>query len=303
MVAGSKAFSGFSVDDLAKAKAFYGDTLGLAVSEEPAGLSLEIAGGRHIFVYSKPDHTPATYTILNFPVPDIDAAVDDLTGRGVTFQHYGAGMEQDEKGIFRGAERDQGPNIAWFTDPAGNILSVIEEDDPSQPVGASGESPAMQEKDILDVINDPVSQRLINSTIPARLAYAGVDGFPRVIPVGFHWDGARFLVGSPDNAPKVKALRERPQVALTIDTEGMPPNVLLIRGVASVEVVDGVHDAFLDASRKRVSPEAWPEWEAGVRGLYKTMALIAIEPTWAKVLDFETRLPQPVEQLLKGTAG
>ncbi len=113
----------------------------------------------------------------------------------------------------------------------------------------------MTDQHVLDVINDPLSQRLINSIIPARLAYNGADGFPRVIPVGFHWDGAQFLVGSPDNAPKVKALQERPQVALTIDTEGMPPNVLLVRGVATVEVVDGVHDAFLDASRKRVSPE------------------------------------------------
>jgi nitroimidazol reductase NimA-like FMN-containing flavoprotein (pyridoxamine 5'-phosphate oxidase superfamily) len=161
----------------------------------------------------------------------------------------------------------------------------------------------MTDQHVLEVINDPVSQRLINSNIPARLAYNGVDGFPRVIPVGFHWDGAQFLIGSPDNAPKVKALRKRPQVALTIDTEGMPPNVLLVRGVASVEVVDGVHEAFLDASRKRISPEDWPEWEAGVRGLYRKMALIAIEPQWAKVLDFETRLPQPVEQLIKEATG
>jgi hypothetical protein len=160
----------------------------------------------------------------------------------------------------------------------------------------------MTDQHVLDVINDPVSQRLINSNIPARLAYNGADGFPRVIPVGFHWDGARFLVGSPDNAPKVRALRERPQVALTIDTEGQPPNVLLVRGIASVEVVDGVHEAFLDASRKRVPPEGWDEFEAGVRGLYKTMALIAIEPQWAKVLDFETRLPGPVEELIRAAS-
>jgi hypothetical protein len=161
----------------------------------------------------------------------------------------------------------------------------------------------MADQHVLDVINDPVSQRLINSNIPARLAYNGADGFPRVIPVGFHWDGARFLVGSPDIAPKVKALRERPQVALTIDTEGMPPNILLVRGVATVEVVDGVHEAFLNASRKRVSAAEWDEFEAGVRGLYRKMALIAIEPQWAKVLDFETRLPQPVEQLVREAMG
>jgi hypothetical protein len=161
----------------------------------------------------------------------------------------------------------------------------------------------MNTQTVLDVINDPVSQRLINSVIPARLAYNGLDGFPRVIPVGFDWDGARFLVGSPDSAPKVAALRERPQVALTIDTEGLPPNVLLVRGVATIEVVDGVHQAFLDASRKRVPAEGWDDFEASVRGLYKTMALITIEPLWAKVMDFETRLPETVERLARAAAG
>ena len=161
----------------------------------------------------------------------------------------------------------------------------------------------MTDQHVLDIINDPVSQRLINSNIPARLAYNGTDGFPRVIPVGFHWDGAHFLVGSPDNAPKVKALQERPQVALTIDTEGMPPNILLVRGVASVEVVDGVAEEFIEASRRRIPPEGWDEWLAGVRGLYKTMALITIEPQWAKVIDFETRLPQPIEQLAREAMG
>jgi len=117
----TKAFSGFAVDDVPAAKAFYGDTLGLSVSEENGMLVLHIAGGSDIFVYPKPDHTPAAYTILNFPVDDIDQAVDALIGRGVRFERYD-GFDQDEKGIARG----NGPDIAWFTDPAGNVLSVLQ---------------------------------------------------------------------------------------------------------------------------------------------------------------------------------
>src|SRR5688572_2328540 len=117
----TKAYSGFSVDDIPRAKQFYGETLGLEVSdaEEEGLLVLHIAGDRPTLVYPKADHTPATFTILNFPVDDIDAAVDELTKRGVRFERYeGTEMETDEKGIFRGG----GPYIAWFKDPAGNIL-------------------------------------------------------------------------------------------------------------------------------------------------------------------------------------
>ncbi len=122
MFGATKAFSGFAVDDIPAAKRFYGETLGLRVSEENGMLTLHIAGDRNILVYPKPDYTPATYTILNFPVEDIDKAVDELTGRGVQFQRY-EGMPTDEKGIWRG----EGPPIAWFTDPAGNILSVLQQ--------------------------------------------------------------------------------------------------------------------------------------------------------------------------------
>ncbi|MGH2618291.1 MAG: VOC family protein [Thermomicrobiales bacterium] len=117
-----KAFSGFAVDDLEKARQFYGETLGLKTSEDHGLLTLHLAGGRDTLVYPKEDHTPATYTILNFPVDDVDAAVDQLAARGVRFARYD-GMNQDEKGISRG----EGPDIAWFTDPAGNILSVLKE--------------------------------------------------------------------------------------------------------------------------------------------------------------------------------
>jgi catechol 2,3-dioxygenase-like lactoylglutathione lyase family enzyme len=119
----TKAFSGFSVDDIQKAEQFYGETLGLRVSEEYGMLTLHIAGDRDTLIYPKEDHTPATFTILNFPVADIDKAVDELAARGVQFERY-EGAEQDDKGIARG----QGPAIAWFKDPAGNILSVLQED-------------------------------------------------------------------------------------------------------------------------------------------------------------------------------
>jgi predicted enzyme related to lactoylglutathione lyase len=122
MLENTKAFSGFAVDDIAAAKTFYGQALGLKVSEEYGMLTLHLAGGRDTLVYPKADHTPATYTILNFQVDDIDAAVDELTRAGVRFERY-EGMGQDEKGINRAG----GPYIAWFKDPAGNILSVLQE--------------------------------------------------------------------------------------------------------------------------------------------------------------------------------
>jgi predicted enzyme related to lactoylglutathione lyase len=121
----SKAFSGFAVDDPQAARRFYGETLGLGVEDagEAGLLTLRLAGDRAVLVYPKPDHVPATYTVLNFPVDDIEAVVDGLAKRGVEFERYeGTDMETDEKGIFRGG----GPLIAWFKDPAGNILSVLQ---------------------------------------------------------------------------------------------------------------------------------------------------------------------------------
>jgi catechol 2,3-dioxygenase-like lactoylglutathione lyase family enzyme len=123
MLSESKAFSGFAVDDLDKAREFYSATLGLRTSDENGLLTLHLAGDRPTLVYPKPDHRPANYTILNFPVGDIDRTVDDLAARGVTFERYD-GFDQDAKGIARGPG---GPQIAWFTDPAGNILSVLQE--------------------------------------------------------------------------------------------------------------------------------------------------------------------------------
>ena len=124
----TKAFSSFSVNDLKQAREFYGQTLGLEVSETAEGLGLKIAGGGRVFIYPKPNHVPATFTVLNFPVDDIDKAVDELAKLGVQFEAYEGEIKTDEKGIFRGATLGKGPNIAWFKDPAGNILSVLEEE-------------------------------------------------------------------------------------------------------------------------------------------------------------------------------
>ena len=126
MLKESKAFSTFSVSDTERARDFYASVLGLDVSERNGILELQLGGGARVFVYPKENHQPATFTVLNFPVEDIDRAVDELTGRGIVFERYeDLGFNQDEKGVMR----DQGPSIAWFKDPAGNVLAVIEEDD------------------------------------------------------------------------------------------------------------------------------------------------------------------------------
>jgi catechol 2,3-dioxygenase-like lactoylglutathione lyase family enzyme len=124
VLADSPAFSGFSVDDLDRARRFYEETLGLRLTDEamPGVARLHLGGGAHVLVYAKPDHTPATFTVLNFPVPDVEKAVDELAERGVEFLRYD-NPPTDDKGIMRAG----GPLIAWFTDPAGNVLSVIEQ--------------------------------------------------------------------------------------------------------------------------------------------------------------------------------
>ncbi|MEO6334348.1 MAG: VOC family protein [Pyrinomonadaceae bacterium] len=123
----TSAFSSFSVNSLDEAKEFYSKTLGLEVSETDEGLQLDVADSGSVFIYPKDDHEPATFTVLNLTVGDIDEAVEELTDRGITFESYEGEMETDEKGIARGADIGKGPNIAWFKDPAGNFISVIED--------------------------------------------------------------------------------------------------------------------------------------------------------------------------------
>ncbi len=160
----------------------------------------------------------------------------------------------------------------------------------------------MTQEQVNQVLNDPLAQELLRSSIPAGLAYIGLDGFPRAIPVGFLWTGTHFVVGTAANSPKMPALQTNPQVALTIDTTTFPPQVLLVRGRAQVEIVEGVAPEYLAGSHKYVPPEQWAEFEQQVRALYKQQGLITIVPEWAKILDFETRIPQAQEELVRQAA-
>ncbi len=165
----------------------------------------------------------------------------------------------------------------------------------------------MDRHEVADVLAKPISQELLGSSIPARLAYIGVDGSPRVIPIGFWWTGEQVVMATVPASAKVRALRQNPRVAITVDTQNdWPPRVLLIRGAARVELVDGVPDPYVDASRKVVPSSEFEGWEQGVRALYDEMVLITVDPDWAKLLDFETTLPKAVEDLMlarQGAAG
>jgi hypothetical protein len=156
----------------------------------------------------------------------------------------------------------------------------------------------MRQEEIAQILNEPLSQELLRSNSPARLAHTGRDGAPPAIPIAFDWNGVQFVVCTPPHAAKVAALRADPRVALTIDTNAFPPHVLLARGTTGVEVVDGVPPDYLAGSRQFVGEEGFPAFEAQVRGLYQQMARITMEPTWAKLLDFETTVPRAVEQLI-----
>ena len=157
----------------------------------------------------------------------------------------------------------------------------------------------MQPEQVTAVLEDPLAQRLVNPAIPARLAYVGSDGYPRVIPIGFVYDGERFVAFTAPNSAKVTHLTANPKVALTIDTESQPPDVLLVRGSAHLSTVAGIPDQFVEASRKLTRPEDFEAWKEAVHALYTEMTRIDITPEWAKLLDFETRMPSAVEELVR----
>ena len=162
----------------------------------------------------------------------------------------------------------------------------------------------MKREDVAEVLAKPISRELLGSSIPARLAYDGLDGEPRVIPIGFWRDGDNLVMATVPNSAKVPALRRNPRVAITIDTQDRwPPRVLLIRGTARLEQVDGVPEAYVEASRKVTPPEHFASWEQGVRALYEQMVVITVEPDWAKLLDFETTIPKAVEDLILARQG
>jgi nitroimidazol reductase NimA-like FMN-containing flavoprotein (pyridoxamine 5'-phosphate oxidase superfamily) len=156
----------------------------------------------------------------------------------------------------------------------------------------------MDPAEITRILNLPISEQLLASAIPARVAYSALDGSPRVIPIAFHWDGSNIVVCTLPNSAKVPALEADPRVAITIDTEHFPPHVLLVRGTAHIETVEGLPDEYLAASRKMVPDDQWDGWETGVRALYDRMVRITVEPTWVKLLDFETTIPSAVQELV-----
>lgn len=157
----------------------------------------------------------------------------------------------------------------------------------------------MTKDEIAAVLAKPYAQQLLNGPDPARMAYIGVDGDPRAIPIGFWTEGERIVMATATKAAKVAALRMNPNVALTIDTAAFPPKVLLIRGIAEVEVVKGVPEGYLVAGHKVMTDDQYPSWVDGVKGLYDEMAVLSITPTWAKLIDFETTLPKAGEDLIK----
>ena len=157
----------------------------------------------------------------------------------------------------------------------------------------------MTKEEIAEILAKPYAQQLLNGPEPARMAYNGLDGDPRVIPIGFWTEGERVVMATVPKSAKVAALRKNPKVALTIDQGAFPPKVLLIRGTAEVELVEGIPDGYLTAGRKVMTDDQYPEWVAGVQGLYDEMVVITITPTWAKLLDFETTIPKAVEDLIK----
>ena len=157
----------------------------------------------------------------------------------------------------------------------------------------------MQPNEISAVLNRPISQELLARSL-TRLAYVARDGTPRNVPIGFIWNGAEIVMCTSKNAPKLPALRANPMVALTIDTEAHPPMILLVRGRAELDVVDGIPDEYLQASgTSTMTPEQRVEWEREVRSLYDGMVRIVVTPTWAKLIDFETTLPSAVEELIR----
>jgi hypothetical protein len=161
----------------------------------------------------------------------------------------------------------------------------------------------MQANEIAEILNRPISRELLARDL-TRLAYVAKDGTPRNVPIGFTWNGSEIVMCTTKNAPKLPGLRKNPMVALTIDTEVHPPKILLIRGRAELDFVDGIPDEYLKAnSTYTMTPEQRVEWEAEVRSLYRDgMVRIVVTPTWAKLIDFETTLPSAVEELIRQRA-
>ena len=148
------------------------------------------------------------------------------------------------------------------------------------------------------VLAHPIAQELLTGPHLDRVAYTGLDGAPRVVPIGFLWNGRELDIWTLPRSAKVRALSADPRVAVTIDTSGMPPRVLLLRGTATLTRIEGVPDGYVEAAPKAIPADQLEEWESGVRALYDEMVQVRITPTWAKLLDFETTIPSAVQELV-----
>jgi hypothetical protein len=153
----------------------------------------------------------------------------------------------------------------------------------------------------VSLLDHPIAQELLQSTVPARLAYTWKDGTPRVVPIWFHWNGKEVVLGSPPKAPKVIVLPDHSHVALTIDSNPWPPKVLLIRGIARVEIVNGVSPEYAAAAERYFGEEQGRVWVEQVRAMSSHMARIAVRPTWVGLLDFQTRFPSAIEAAMAGS--
>ena len=225
-----------------------------------------------------PVNTRGIFKIM-FAVDDIDAVVARLRARG----HELVGEMAQYEDIYR---------LCYVRGPEGIIVALAQQLDPDE--GGM----TMQPNEVTEVLDRPLSQELLARDL-TRLAYVAKDGTPRNIPIGFTWNGTEIVMCTSTNAPKLAALRENPMVALTIDTEVHPPKLLLIRGRVELDEVEGIPDEYLEMNGTyEMTPEQRVEWEAAVHALYDSMVRIVVTPTWAKLIDFETTLPSPVEELI-----
>ena len=149
------------------------------------------------------------------------------------------------------------------------------------------------------LLDDPVAQQLLQSTIPARLAYTWTDGTPRVVPIGFHWNGTEVVLGTPLDAPKLKALRDGAKVALTIDNDTMPHKVLLVRGTARIDIVEGIAPEYAAMTKRVLGEEQGRAWLDDLRPICPRMARVFVRPEWVGILDFETRFPSALERAME----
>jgi hypothetical protein len=152
----------------------------------------------------------------------------------------------------------------------------------------------------ISLLQDPVARQLLESRIPARLAYNWSDGTPRVIPIGFHWNGTELVFGTPTDAPKLKVLRDGAMVAVTIDGDSMPYHVLLLRGPIRTDVVSGIAPEYVQMVRRTLGDEAGQAWLGQLAGMCPQMARIFLRPSWVGILDFETRFPSAMERAMEG---